>query len=132
MAKFAQNVELKPCASTTGEPTGHTLVIGNISRWNAEGRVTVSFDQVRFTEMQGLTEDILQCAAPDIILSPLVGDDFDVMEVATRLSELGYKGRYRAISQDVPNIDMIRNEVRTHAPELDFDLLPMSKVANDG
>ena len=132
MAKFAPNVELNPCASTSDQLTGPTLVIGNISRWNAEGRVTVSFDQVRFTDMKGLTADILQCASPDIIFSPLVGDDFDVMEVATRLSELGYKGRYRAISQNVPNIDMIRNEVRTHAPELDFDLLPMSEVANDG
>jgi len=132
MSKFAQNVETKQCASTEERMTVRTLVIGNISRWNAEGRVTVSFDQVRYTEIHGLTESTLECAAPDIILSPLVGDDFDVMEVAIRLSELGYKGRYRAISQNIPNADMIRTEVRDHAPELDFDLLPMSKVANDG
>jgi len=131
MSKLALNVETRQCAAAKEETTGRTLVIGNLSRWNAEGRVTVSFDQVRFVEIHDLTTGNLQCIAPDIILSPLMGDDFDVMEVALRLIELGYKGRYRAISLDFPNADMIRTEVRSHAPELDFDLLSVTKVAND-
>jgi len=131
MSKFALNVETNQSVSTQEENPQRTLVIGNLARWNAEGRVTVSFDQVRFTELQGLTESTLQVTAPDIVLSPLVGDDFDVLEVAARLSELGYKGRYRVITHKLPNADMIRSEVRDHAPELDFDLLSMPTVAND-
>lgn len=67
-----------------------------------------------------------------MVLSPLVADGFDVIDIAIRLAELKYTGRYRAIAEDLPNGNMIRKEVRAHAPDLDFDLLMMSPIANDG
>ncbi len=99
------------------------MVIGNIARWSAEGRATIPSGHVQFSELGELTSAMFDTAAPAIILSPLMGDDFDVMDVAERLSDLGFQGRYRVITQALPDVDMIRSEVRALAPDLDFDLL---------
>ncbi|EBA10955.1 hypothetical protein [Roseobacter sp. CCS2] len=108
-----------------------TLVIGNLARWNAEGRQTASSAHIQFSELRALTKTTLDDLSPSVILSPLMGDDFDVLDVAMRLVTFGYDGRYRAITENLPDAEMIRKEVRAHAPDLDFDILVMPPVAND-
>ena len=109
-----------------------TLVIGNLARWNAQGRATSAFGKFRYTEFADLNRDILCKLCPSIILSPLLDDKFDVVEIADRLQKLGYRGRYRAITETMPDANMICDEIRNHAPDLDFDLLIMPAIANDG
>jgi len=48
-----------------------------------------------------------------------------------KLIELRYQGRYRAIAEDLPDADLIRKEVQTFAPQLDFDLLLMPRLAGE-
>lgn len=108
-----------------------TLVIGDLARWSAQGRSTSAFDTFHFTAFDLLTKDLLAQIDPNIVLSPLLADDFDVMDVAINLSELGFTGLYRAITNDMPNADMIRVEVHNQAPALDFDLLVMPSATTD-
>lgn len=108
-----------------------TLVIGNLSRWKSEGRNTVALPEFQFAEFGALSSDMLESLSPDIVLSPLMGDDFDVLDVAQRLLDFGFEGRYRVIAECIPNIEMIRTEVNHHAPGLDFDLLIMPPASND-
>ncbi len=102
------------------------LVVGNLDRWASEGRLLDRLNGFEFVNIASLTAQTLNETAPDIILSPLFGDNFDAIDVATQLSELGFTGRYRVIAENVPNAGIIRNEVRNQAPDLDFDLLLMS------
>ncbi|PXW70321.1 hypothetical protein C7964_102206 [Loktanella sp. PT4BL] len=102
-----------------------TLVIGNLARWSAEGRMVVPFEDVHFIDLCNLTEELLEAFDPDLILSPLFAGGFDVLDVAQRLVALGYQGRYRAISDNMPDVAMILKEVRTQAEGLDFDLLSL-------
>ena len=111
--------------TTEVELAVRTLVIGNVGRWIAEGRTLVSLDHVHFTELDSLTSELLSEIDPDLILSPLFGGDFDVIDVAQRLTELGYEGRYRAISENMPDSEMIRREVCAQSEGLDFDLLSL-------
>jgi hypothetical protein len=113
-------------------PQNQTLVIGNLTRWKSEGRITVALSDFQFAEFGALTSDMLKSLAPEIVLSPLMGDDFDVLDVALKLLDLGFEGRYRVVAERVPNTQMILTEVRNHAPGLDFDLLLMPKASNDG
>lgn len=85
----------------------------------------------QFVDISELNADLLSQGAPDIILSPLLADDFDAVDVAAKLIELNFRGRYRAISDDLPNADIIRREVCNFAPQLDFDLLLMPPLAED-
>ncbi len=113
-------------------PSETILIIGDLARWNAQGRGVVSYENFKFSEFGSLTAPLFANIAPTVVLSPLVGDNFDVIDVAIRLTELKYGGRYRVIADDLPNEDMIRKEVRAHAPDLDFDLLTVPRAANDG
>lgn len=107
-------------------PSQRTLVVGNRRRWSSEGRITSSLRDFTFLDFSELTAAALATHAPDIILSPLVGDDFDVIEVATILASLEFKGRYRVIAEVLPNAELVIKEVSESAPALDFDVLLMA------
>ncbi|SDE12052.1 hypothetical protein [Limimaricola pyoseonensis] len=64
-------------------------------------------------------------AGPQLVISPLVASDFDALELACRLAEMRYGGRYRALSPRHPHAAMIEREVRTAAPGIDFEILQM-------
>ena len=108
-------------------PVKNVLVMGSIERWHAEGRPTHDIEGFAFRNLASVNEDILRELDPDIILSPLFGDDFDAFDVAATLAEFGYQKRYRVIADPIPNADLIRNEIRELAPALDFDLLIISQ-----
>lgn len=102
-----------------------TLVIGNMRRWASEGRLTSSLRDFSFLNFGDLNAETLKEYQPDIILSPLVGDDFDAIEIAQVLSELKFEGRYRVVSDTLPNAGIVKREVAEHADGLDFDVLLM-------
>ena len=132
MGKLAHKSDQLSRECDGAECSDCTLVIGNLARWNAQGRATSAFGKFHYTEFADLSRDILCKLCPFIILSPLLDEKFDVVEIAARLQKLGYRGRYRAITETMPNADMIRAEIRNEAPDLDFDLLVMPPIANDG
>ena len=80
-------------------------------------------DGFQFITISDLSADLVRKADPEIILSPLVADDFDVVDVAEKLVLLGFQGRYRAIAPSLPDARLVLEEVRSFAPQLDFDLL---------
>ncbi len=108
-----------------GHLSNNTLIVGDLARWEAEGRMKTTLADYRYIEIKSLTAEVVQDVEPEIILSPLVGDDFDAVDVAAKLTELQFNGKYRAIADDLPDADLIRSEIRSFAPELDFDLLLM-------
>ena len=99
------------------------MVIGYLSRWLAEGRDIGVFDDIAYISFCDLDHKILTEHAPAIILSPLVADTFDALDIAARLAELGFEGRYRALSTGNGDTKLIKAEVLATAPELDFDIL---------
>lgn len=125
-----QNTQLR--VGDEVNPRQRTLVIGNLTRWRAEGRNVVGSQDIEFRDLGLLTQTNIAALSPTLILSPLMDADFDVLDVAEKLTSFGYTGRYRAITEDIPNAELVRREVRAHSPNLDFDLLVMPPVANYG
>ncbi|MCV2878371.1 hypothetical protein OE699_05850 [Sedimentimonas flavescens] len=82
----------------------------------AGGAVTIA----RFSS---LTADLLMTTAPEVVLSPLMTSDHDILDLAKRLEELGFKGALRAFCAPLPNARVILTEVRQIWPEGDFDIL---------
>lgn len=60
---------------------------------------------------------------PDIVLSPIVDSAFDCLDLAQILVDAAYTGRYRVITGDLPNPNLVLREVRTSFPGLNVDLL---------
>ncbi len=79
---------------------------------------------ITFIEFRELNAELLETLTPDIVLSPLLCSSFDCMDLAQVLDGLGgFRGRYRAMSAQVPQPELIRREVKACCPRLDFDLV---------
>lgn len=79
-----------------------------------EGFVFCGFDD--------LTPEYLDQIEPSVILSALACRDFDVLDLALRLKELAFSGRFRVLVRDLPQPEVVTREVRAAAPGLDFSI----------
>ncbi len=75
---------------------------------------------VRFAE---LTPGLVALAAPEVVIAPLVGGDFDIIDLAARLADCGFAGRLYAVTLPLPRPDAVRAEVAEQAPGIAFDLV---------
>ncbi len=98
------------------------LVVGNLRSWARQGRVPPQIDGFHFVGFQDITPDYLADLNPEVILSALMADQFDALDLARKLSDAGFQGRYRAVTVDIPNPRAVMAEVRAVAPGIDFDL----------
>jgi hypothetical protein len=107
------------------------LVVGDARSWARSGKTLPNIAGFHFAGLEDLTLSFLLELSPDVVLSALMGERYDALDVAKRLSELGYRGRYRAIASALPNPSSIKAEVRAIAPDLDFDLFVIDRPLSD-
>lgn len=107
-------------------PKTRILVVGELDKWRSQGRDVPVIEAMRFADFDDVTADLLDDFAPEIILSPMYASAFDAMDLAQRLHALDYRGRYRVTAPQLPDPDVICEEVAQLAPALDFDLLMFS------
>jgi len=106
--------------NTVEEPT---LIVGDLLRWRRNGRNTKTFDHFHFSCFAELSAETFAVAKPAIVLSPLMADTFDAMDVAGFLCAVEFKGLYRAIASEKIEPAVIRQDIKACAPNLDFDVL---------
>jgi len=99
------------------------LVVGNIDHLLVSKQEFPEISNTVFCSMNDLTAEFISAYQPDIILSPLMTSQFDVLELAIKLDRLNFEGRFRAITSPLPDPYMILREVRFECPALDFDLI---------
>ncbi len=99
------------------------LIIGDVSRWATEGRDITDTEDVTYAGVDDITRDLLLSHDPDIVLSPLVADSFDALDVAAILDEARFGGRYLAVSDPTIDKAVIMAEIAQIAPDLDFDVI---------
>lgn len=103
------------------------LVVGNLASWKKAGRKIPAVSGFLFVSFEDVTQQVLLTFNPDLVLSALVGDDYDVVDLARRLVSVGFVGRYRALTSTLPNPRLVLNEVRAAAPLIDFDLFDLER-----
>ncbi len=102
-----------------------TLVVGEVRRWASEGREIPYVDDLTFVDFEHLNQTTIAKVRPDVVLSPLLSDAFDAYQIVRFLASFGYVGRYRALAQYLPDMAMIRSEIRKAAPNIDFEIVMM-------
>ena len=116
---------------------GRRIVIvepGNDLPLALQGMSGVSITIADFGAIDGT---FLSAQAPDVILSPLMSDDHDILDLAHALAEAGYAGALRAYCPPLPRPDLVRAEVAQIWTGGDFDILevsllpPVAKPASD-
>lgn len=72
-------------------------------------------------ELDGLNNDRLSNAM--VVLSPVVGPQFDAIDLAVCLQAQGYRGRYIAFAPYLPDQSVVSREVAAVAPDVSFDIV---------
>lgn len=101
------------------------LVVGNLASWRKAGREIPKLSGFHFACFADVTNELMQAVSPDLVLSALIGDDYDVVDLARRLAALDFVGRYRALTSGLPNPRVVMSEVQAAAPGIDFDLFDL-------
>lgn len=101
------------------------LVVGNLASWRKAGREIPRLPGFHFSAFDDVTAALLQVTSPDLVLSALMGDGYDAIDLARRLALLDYTGRYRALTSGLPNPRVVLAEVHQVAPGIDFDLFDL-------
>jgi hypothetical protein len=122
-AGISQNKSRSGVTTEQGGPI--IFVIGDLDRWLSNGRELPHVAGFTFIDVASLTADLLATSPPDIILSPLVARDYDAVEIARILGQLKFAGRYRVVTDGLPDPDLIMREVSNVAPDLDFAVVNM-------
>ena len=75
-----------------------------------------------FASFADLGADLFHDADPDVVVSPLLGERFDAIELAELLDTLGFEGRYVVVAPALPRPDIIKRDIVGAAPGLDIEL----------
>ncbi len=65
----------------------------------------------------------------DVVFSPVVGDTYDCIDVAQHLFAAGFSGSYRVMAPDLPNPGILRQEIGSLCPGLDFDIVDLRSLS---
>lgn len=80
-------------------------------------------NKIHYAAFAEVTAARLAALSPAIVVSPLMCHSFDCLDLATRLQELGYRGKYRVLAPNVTRPKMIRAEIAAQAPQVDVEIL---------
>jgi hypothetical protein len=100
--------------------TGRQLARMPARLFGALGKAAVHSD------LSGLTGEDLGSAIA--VLSPLIGRDFDAVDVAIVLHRANYGGHYFAFAENIPDPEIAVREVAVVAPDLSFELLDVGAL----
>lgn len=110
-------------ASVEASTSVAIMAVGDVKAWLAQGKDIPSNEHLAFVEFHDITRARLEILAPKLIVSPLLAHNFDCIDLAQLLCTLDYQGSYRAIAATLPNPKMIKREISSICPDLDFQIL---------
>ena len=75
-------------------------------------------DRVVHAHFDHLGPPLMARVLPDIVLAPLIAPRWDILDLAARLSDVGYTGLLVARSRPLPSTALVLHEIRGLFPEL--------------
>lgn len=90
----------------------------------------VSGASVAIVQLDAVDAELLARTAPDVVLSPLMTSEYDILDLARVLRDCGYQGALRAYCPPLPNTRLVRAEVAQIWPGVDFDILEVPLKAD--
>lgn len=97
------------------------LAVGDPDEWQHQFQ-SLPQENLAFLAFREVTEAALEEFSPAVIISPVLAKGFDCIELTLLLRNLGYKGAYRALAQDMPKPALIEREVMQLYPDLNFKI----------
>lgn len=61
------------------------------------------------------------------VVSPLVGEDFDAIDIATDLARADYRGNLVVVTPVLPKPSIVLRELREACPDVNIELVPVTR-----
>lgn len=109
-----------------GGPTPETevvvLAIGDVFSIRTRIDADLAGDRTAFAEYGEVTPELLEALRPQVVVSSVLGRNFDCVDLAEKLSGYGFEGCYRLIAHGMPQPELVLREIRALFPELRVEL----------
>lgn len=122
----------RPLGGSDAAPDGRRVLLIDLPPDMVAAIPGVARMDQRTARFKDVDIDLVARHDPELVLAPLVGKGFDILDVGALLLRCGYLGPLRALTTPLPNLTSVRAEVRNHCVGLDFDFLVMSPPAEAG
>ncbi len=99
------------------------LAVGDTMQGDPKALKFPEFEKICYVGFLDVTSETLDRINPALILSPLLCNSFDCLELALRLQQLEYGGKYRVVAPKLTNPNMVKTEIRNQTPGLDFEII---------
>ncbi|MGI9395827.1 MAG: hypothetical protein ACR2OY_14365 [Boseongicola sp.] len=110
----------------TDDQTVAILAVGDSEEWLRQGNSQLTEGSILFVSIEDVTSPLLDRLCPTVVISPALSHQFDCIDLAQILHSIDFKGRYRAVSAELPDPKMVQREIRHLCPGLDFAVLTSS------
>ena len=104
-----------------GDGAVRIVAVGDPSDWEA-AKSPLPTGQIAFLSFDEVTAERLGRLKPKVIYSPVLARNFDCVDLAVLLHEIGFDGVYTANGQGLPKPELIVREVRHMCPRLNFEI----------
>ncbi|SIS73629.1 response regulator [Phaeovulum vinaykumarii] len=116
----------KPVSDPTSGPQQRRILVVEPNQSLPAALRGVSGVAVTISRWHALDAELLAQVNPDVVMCPLFMPGHDVIDLARRLHDMGYRGALRAFCSSVPDPDLIRREVAHACPEVSFELIVLN------
>lgn len=79
-------------------------------------------ETLAFADFLDVTDELVEALNPEVVVSSVLGRNFDCVDLAEKLDEIGFRGRYRLIGHGIPQPELVLREIRSLFPSLAVEL----------
>ncbi len=125
MSREETTLSMYDVASLGGadDQTVAVLAVGDSEEWLRQGNCLLTEGSIVFVSVEEVTASLVGRLRPTVVISPALSHRFDCIDLAQILQRIGFKGRYRAVSTELPNPEMVKREIGHLCPGLDSAVL---------
>ena len=89
-----------------GDQTVAILAVGEPEEWLQSGHQFPGISSAQFVAIDEVADGLLEHLWPTVVISPALSRRFDCNDLAQILGSHGYKGKYPAVSRELPSPKM--------------------------
>lgn len=99
------------------------LAVGDVFQWHEASNSLPENAQITFADFSDVTADFLDMLKPQVIISCLVSQHFDFIDLGQTLQAVNFQGCFRIIAPKLPNPSVVVSEAQSMCPKLNIDFV---------
>ena len=102
------------------------VILGSMDGGNAARNLAADCDMLVHVEPPCLEAAWLARFQPDLVIAPLIARSWDILDIAEKLVETGYRGPLMVHSAPLPRAELVIAEIKALFPDLSLIFVEMA------